>query len=178
MRTRPALYITALCLASVPLTATAHDANLARWDIRTRGDELVVELRTSQSALHQSLCAASPEVERGSYDSATYEALLSQLLMSAIRPEEDHTELASRAVSVHLGHESVVTMVFSRQHDGPPSGLRVDLRRFSSRPNQHHLVYVHATDGRQRVMLRPVDEHVLRWSAASGITRASARGPR
>jgi hypothetical protein len=174
MRLKHTLCLACLSLAFLPAAASAHDSNLARWDIEARGEELVLVLRTSQHALHQSLAATSPEVEQSSYDPDAYRDLLGRLLRSVVRPEEDGAALPARAIDIQLGHESVITMTFSRQRGGPPSSLRVDLRGFSSRPNQHHLIYVHTTGGRERVMLRPIDEHLLRWSAASGFTRALA----
>jgi len=161
---------------TTPERAAAHDANLARWDMRASGDELVLQLRTSRHALHESLRQSFPEVERASFDPATYQTLLRRLLSSVVRPEEDGAVLRELAVEMQLGHESVVTMTFSRLRDGQPTQLRVDLRGFSDRPNQHHLVYVHSAGGRERVMLRPHDEHVLRWSTASGFTRNAGAG--
>ncbi|MEQ8455894.1 MAG: hypothetical protein RLO52_17060 [Sandaracinaceae bacterium] len=178
MRPISLLLPTLLCLSAAPGFAVAHDSDLARWDVRADGDELRLELRTARAAIHQSVTAAFPEVARSSYSAAAYEERLRQLVSTAVRVEEDGAGLSPRQVTVRLGHESVVTMVFARRRPGPLARLLVDLRALSSRPNQHHLVFVHAADGRQRFMIRPPDERILRWSAGAGFVRASAGGGR
>lgn len=157
---RPTLVtLTILFLQGLP--AHAHDGNFARWDVRSQGQELVLRLRTAGAALHQNLRATHPTAGWDDLAPEDYAQRLERHLARTVVVREDGRRLRLAEATARDGHEATVVLSFPRATGDALGALSVDLTRFSERPNQHHLVFVHQGTERHRFMLHRESGMVL-----------------
>lgn len=154
-----------LVLVSLVLShrASAHDPNLARWDINAQGTNLTVQLRTAGAGIHAALVENDPGADWDSMERETYDSRLEAYLLAVLHIEEEGQPL--RYVDAHFvyGHEASAVLSYVRPSDGEFRELRFDISAYSDRPNQHHLLFVHTSEGSERIMLDPDSGHALTW---------------
>lgn len=173
-----------LALCALPCAASAHDPNLARWDVRAEGESVVVELRTAGSGLYEAV-QATTEADLDGQDVATWDAAIAVHLRNAVELVRGDVVWVLDDVQVAHGHEVWVVVTYERApaleegastlEEGAggdasstaPLGLELDLSGYNDRSNQHHLVFVEHSGGRTRHMLGPGSAYTLRWPAGS-----------
>lgn len=159
-----------------PVPAHAHDANLARWDLVVApSGELALRLRTSGSGLHHSVVAWAPDLQGKPAPPEVYARQVEAFARDVVVVEEAGERLELTSATLTNGHESKLNLRFQRQSTTASGPLRVDLSRYSARPGQHHLVFVHEGTTRHRTMLKPGGGHVLLW--APGVSRDTPADP-
>lgn len=164
----PFLVMLLTCWMGASTPAGAHDANLARWDLRAEDDHWSIHLRTSGHGLFHSAQAANPGVDGENLDAEAYRELLQAFFAKVVVLKVVDERLKLVSLEYQNGHEVSVELTYQAPKKGEAGRLTLDLHAFTERVNQHHLVFVHRDGQRQRLMLGPGSGYALVCPSAPG----------